>query len=122
MMGTIELLKAMQEKCLRGGKYEDPLRMEKYHALEKAIKSLEDKEPRESMLNFYKAKFVEEKGKSAQYAAALLKMSAYFRRCDTCIHEEDAPECSRLNGYDDSICDRGNVDYFKKQAGLEVSP
>ena len=41
-MGTIELLKNMQEKCLNGGKYDDPLRMEKYQALEKAIKAIEN--------------------------------------------------------------------------------
>ena len=41
-MGAIELLKNMQEKCLNGGKYDDPLRMEKYQALEKAIKAIEN--------------------------------------------------------------------------------
>ena len=51
MMDTIELLKEMQEKCLNGYKYDDPLRMKKYRALEEAIKSLEDQPKYEKALD-----------------------------------------------------------------------
>ena len=100
MMDTIELLKAMQEKCSNGYKYDDPLRMKKYRALEEAIKSLEDQ---------------------PKYEKALELSVRDGDKCGVDIYCDQWP-CV----YDDSerlehCCECG-IKYYKQQAGLEVSP
>lgn len=60
--------------------------------------------------------------RETKYEKALLSMSKYVQVCHRCIHDENSAKCSRQNGCDDSICYRGHVDYYKKQASLEVLP
>ena len=95
-METIELLKAMQEKCLRGGKYDDPLRIDKYKALEEAIKALENQ---------------------PKYEKALAEMTKYFRCSKLKGLYSSEEDCHKYKSCEDCM-----IKYFKKQVGLKVSP
>ena len=56
-----------------------------------------------------------------KYEKALVSMSKCVQSCSKCIYDVNSEQCARRNRCDDSICYRGTVDYFKKQAGLEVA-
>lgn len=55
-----------------------------------------------------------------KYEKALYEMSKNVQSCYRCKHEENSPDCARNNGFDESICLNGHVDYYKKEAGSEI--
>lgn len=92
-MGTIELLKVMQEKCLNDYKYAEPLRMKKYRALDEAIKALCNQPKYEKALDMI---------------------------CDD--YFDDMSQCpSGINVCKDEglTCGRCIIEHYKKKAGIK---